>query len=103
MEFVWTIYWLFLLLSFIFSIFITRKYRRKTGIIQLLLTIVIPIWASCLTVATNWVGSGTNEFMLIFVLAINGSISAIGIMFGYLALIGFFIYHIFLLVTLRKK
>lgn len=103
MEFVWIIYWLFLVSSFIFSIFITWKYRRKTGMIQLLLTIAIPIWALCLTVATNWVGSGTNEFMHIFELAINGSISAIGTMFGYLVLIGFFIYHIFLLVTLRKK
>lgn len=103
MELLWIIYWLFLLLSFLFSIFITWKYHRKTGIVQFLLTIVVPIWAFCFTVATNWVGSGTNELIHIFKLAINGSISAIGILIGYVLLISLIFYHIFLFITLRKK
>lgn len=103
MELIWMIYWVFLFLSLLLSVMIIWKYHRKTGIIQLLLTIVIPIWALLFIISTNWVGSGTNEFMHMFEFAISGSISAIAIMIGYLALIGFFIYDIFILVTLKEK
>lgn len=103
MEWLWSIYWVLLLLNLILGVIVLFKKHVITGLLHIVLSIVLPIWAFVFALKRDWVGTGENEIVFLFRNATNGSIEAIGIIVGYGLLLGLMLYHIFVLYKDKIK
>lgn len=103
MNFLWLLYWIGLLIVVILSFLAIKKKSFITGIIQLVLSIVVPLGQLLFSVYNNWVGTGENEFCFLLDYVTKWNIIAILILIGYIAIIGLAIYHIIIITFCRKK
>lgn len=94
MNIVWLFYWIGLLVAVILSFMAMKKKSFFTGIIQLILSIVVPLGQLFFSFANNVKAAGKNDFCFLMDYVGKGDIIAILIFIGYLAIIGLAIYHI---------
>lgn len=96
MEWLWLIYWGLLLFILIFGVLIGIKKNKRTGILQVLLSIILPIWAFIFALKRDYTSSGSeaNEIYFMYIKIMEGNIEAILITLFYILLIIMFIYNI---------
>lgn len=96
MEWLWLIYWGLLLLIMIFGVMVVNKKNKRTGILQVLLAIILPIWAFIFALKRDYTSSGSeaNEIYFMYIKIMEGNIEAILITLFYILLIIMFIYNI---------
>lgn len=94
MNIIWLFYWIGLLVAVILSFLAIKKKSFLTGIIQLILSVVVPLGQLFFSVVNNAKAVGKNEFCFLMDYVGKGNIVAILIFIGYLAIVGLAIYHI---------
>ena len=102
MEYLWLIYWGSLLLSLIFGIIVIIKKNKFSGILETILSLILPIWAFAFALKRDYLanGYGENEIEFLYNEIINCNIEAILIVLLFLFLISIVVYNVFLF---RKK
>ncbi len=100
MESFWVLYWLVIVLSFILGIIVTIKTKKISGVIQSILSVILPIWSIVFSLKRNWVDGKDGEIEFFFYSLANYSLEAIVLLLIYIILIILFIYNI---VKLFKK
>ncbi|MBO5477603.1 MAG: hypothetical protein J6A15_07625 [Clostridia bacterium] len=101
MENLWVIYWLFLAFALVFGVIHTIKIKKCTGIMQIVLSIILPIWALVFSLKRNWIDGNESEIEFLLSKIIEGSIEAIIIVILFIVLFGVTIYN--LLNYIRNK
>lgn len=97
MNIIWIIYWVLILCSLIFGIFVIFKKNKVLGISQFVLSLVVPVIALLFTLNRP---TGVDEFPFLYKEFLNGNVMVYLIFILYLVLISLFIYNIF---SFRKK
>lgn len=94
MQWIWVIYWpLVIFIPLFIGVLALRKKIYITGIIQIVCSLLVPLFHMYFSVQSKWDGNKMNEFVYLCKNAFSGNIGAIIISLGYLALIGFCMYH----------
>lgn len=86
MQQLWLIYWAFLLISFMFGIYLVVKKHVIWGLIQALLSFVYPIFAFAFALRRNYL-SGVSELSFLFSQLRQGSLEAILVLVGFIAIL----------------
>lgn len=105
MEYLWLIYWGMLLLSIIFGFVVMIKKNKLTGLLEIILSLIIPIWAFVFALKRDYLKNGysENEIKFLYDQIITGNMEAIIIILLFLVLILIMLYNIFLFNTEKKK
>lgn len=69
MEKLWLIYWSALFFSFIFGIIVLIKKNKLAGFIQIVLTIILPIWAFLFALKRDYLSSGLESNEIYFMVS----------------------------------
>lgn len=96
MEILWLIYWGLLLFILIFGIVVAIKKNKLTGIIQIIMSLVLPVWAFVFALKRDYLSSGTesNEIYFMYTKIMSGDIEAITIILCFVILIIIFLYNL---------
>ncbi|MBS7020611.1 MAG: hypothetical protein KH135_01890 [Firmicutes bacterium] len=103
MEWLWIFYWALLLFIFIFGIVMCFQKHILTGLLQTGLSLAIPAFSLIFAMGRDWVGTGENEIAFLFRHVMLLTPEAIFIVIGYLVLSILTIYHILIVIKLKKK
>lgn len=94
MAWLWLLYWGLLLCSLMFSVVVTIKKNKITGLLQLLLSIVSPIWAFVFAFKRDYLSTGleSNELYFMYTKLMDGDMEVIAILilFGILIMVAFY-------------
>lgn len=103
MEWLGFIYIFILLASILLGLIVTIKRKKVLGILQILLSIFLPIWAFIFALKRDYlsVGPEANEFYYMYTKILEGNFEAITITLLYVVLAVLFIYNFYLLI--KKK
>lgn len=98
MEMLWLIYWGLLLFILIFGFIVAIKKNKLTGIIQIIISLVLPVWAFVFALKRDYLSSGaeSNEIYFMYTKIMSGDIEAIAIIFFFVILIIIFLYNLYL-------
>lgn len=96
MEILWLIYWGLLLFILIFGIIVAIKKNKLTGIIQIIMSLVLPVWAFVFALKRDYLSSGveSNEIYFMYTKIMSGDIEAIAIILCFIILIIIFLYNL---------
>lgn len=94
MNIIWLFYWLGLLVAVALSFRAIKQKSFVTGLVQLMLSIVVPLSQLVFSMINNWMGTGKNEFVFLMDYVLKFNIFAILILIGYIGIVGLAIYHI---------
>lgn len=93
----WIIYWILIILSFILGLLVFINKRKVSGILQVVLSVIVPIWGFIFTLKRDWI-TNQNELEFLFLMIIQGRIEAILIALLYLVLVIMCIYNLLILI-----
>ena len=102
MSLFWIVYWIILLISLIFSIYIFIKKNRLMGIIQGILTTSYSIFSFMYVVLNRNYTTGISEINFMVTSLLKGEIGAIFVLLLLLILILVFIYNVFSVIIKNK-
>ncbi len=104
MEWLWLFYWGFIILSIVLGIVVSIKKNRGTGLAQVLLSIIVPIWAFVFALKRDYLSTGleSNELYFMYTKIISGDIEAISILLLFIVLIIAFLYNLTLFKTHKR-
>lgn len=96
MEILWLIYWGLLLFILIFGIIVAIKKNKLTGIIQIIMSLVLPVWAFVFALKRDYLSSGieSNEIYFMYTKIMSGDIEAIAIILCFVILIIIFLFNL---------
>lgn len=96
MEILWLIYWGLLLFILIFGIIVAIKKNKLTGIIQIIMSLILPVWAFVFALKRDYLSSGieSNEIYFMYTKIMSGDIEAIAIILCFIILIIIFLYNL---------
>lgn len=103
MNLLWIVYWILLLISLIFSIYVFIKKNKLMGIIQGILTIGYSLFSFAYVLLNRDYTTGISEIDFIISSLSNGEIGAICVVLLLLILIIIFIYNLFDVTIKRNK
>lgn len=101
MEKFWIFYWLSILVSLVLGIISIVKRNKTTGIIQVILSIILPIWAFFFELKGNYFNV-LSEWEFWYSQIMHGSIEGILLLILYIVLILIFIYNLIKLLIKNK-
>lgn len=95
MECLWLVYWGILLFSLIFGIIVIVKKKNILGVLQSVLSLVLPIWTLIFSLNRDYLVKKENEIEFLYKNVMNCNIEAILITLLYLILIIVLFYNVF--------
>lgn len=94
MNIVWLLYWVGVLVAVGLSFRAIKQKSFVTGLVQLVLSIVVPLGQLMFSLVNGQSGTGRNEFCFLMDYVVKFDFVAILIFFGYIAIIGLTFYHL---------
>ena len=103
MGLLWIVYWLLLLISLMFSIYVFIKKNKLMGITQGILTIGYSLFSFLYVLLNRDYTAGISEIDFVISSFLKGQIGAICAILLLLILIIIFVYNLFAFTTKRNK
>ncbi len=94
MNILWLLYWIGVLIAVVLSFQAIKQKSFITGLVQLVLSIVVPLGQLMFSVVNNQSATGRNQFCFLMDYVVKFDFVAILIFFGYIAIIGLTFYHL---------
>ncbi len=95
MNIVWLLYWVGVLVAVGLSFQAIKQKSFVTGLVQLVLSIVVPLGQLLFSIVNGQSGTGKNEFCFLMDYVVKFDFFAILIFIGYIAIIVLTFYHLF--------